>query len=185
MRTFIAAEIGSAAKEKIADAVKDLEKKDLPVKWVSKENLHITLKFIGDIDGSLSEKTVLAVKAALKGTGSFDIELGGLGTFPAGRLPRIIWIGIKKGALELAAIAGGIDRELEAQGICGKEEKAFSAHVTIGRVKGPGPGKIEEALKGLKDAGFGMVKIESIDIMKSSLAPDGPVYGLIEKIGLK
>ncbi len=175
MRLFIAARIPTAIQNEIADFIDQFLKLPGRVKWVEPHNIHITLKFLGETDAKLLESVIAAAKNAATGVGAFEIALRGCGVFPNMRAPRVFWIGIDDPQKKLAAIAAALDRELTPLGF-EPEKRAFSPHLTLGRVKEP------EQLEALKvaftKATFGPValKINAIHLVESHLKPSGPVY---------
>jgi len=186
MRIFLSAELGDAVKDRLEKAVMDFERTGLPVKWVRRDNLHLTLKFIGEADAPVAEDIMGSLGRCTEGLKPFRITFGGLGTFPVNKPPRVIWIGIGNGAKELSELAEKIEKGLprSAAGITG--DKPFSPHLTVGRVKGSIEGNKLEELKTLAsgiDLGSGMV--ESVALVKSVLKPEGPEYGIIGKVLLK
>jgi len=134
MRAFIAAEIPEEIQQILSDAQDKLRSAAACVKWVETRNIHITLKFLGEINEDQTETVCGVVYEALRGVDAFRVSLSGLGAFPGRGHPRVIWAGIDKGAGELRAIAERLRKMPEG---CGKaaEERPFSAHITLGRVK--------------------------------------------------
>jgi 2'-5' RNA ligase len=185
VRTFIALDIGDDIKEKIGCAVEELKKTGLPVKWVDKKNLHITLKFIGELKEGEIENLAGVAEKACEGEKAFEVNFKDIGVFPTEKSPRVIWAGIEKGACYVSSLAKKIDCALSADNICKKEERKFKNHVTIGRVRDPGRVlDFSTVLGNYKDADFGSSKINGLYILKSTLTPDGPLYEVIKKIGL-
>lgn len=175
MRTFIAIDLSGEDKEKLTHLQADLRKSDADVKWVNPENIHLTLKFLGEI----SEQQVNQVKEALDkitpGFKPFEMSLSGLGAFPKLDYPRVIWIGIEKGKKETEEIAKKIEDELSKLGFP-KEERPFTAHLTIGRVRS---GKNKEALKEkVLSAHSSELSqfVSCITLYQSKLTPNGPIY---------
>ncbi len=175
MRLFIAARIPQEIQEEIGDFMDQFLKLPGRVKWVEPHNIHITLKFLGETEQRLLEQVKAATKIAATGVGNFEIALRGCGVFPNPRSPRVFWIGIDDPQRKLASIASALDRELTPLGF-EPEQRAFSPHLTLGRVKEP------EQLEALKaafaKATFGPIslKIETIHLVESHLKPSGPVY---------
>ncbi|MFC1510804.1 RNA 2',3'-cyclic phosphodiesterase [Candidatus Margulisiibacteriota bacterium] len=168
MRTFISVELPDEVKQKIAELIEELKKTGANVRWVKPENLHITLKFLGEVDDKKLDKLIAAATKAAAGTGSFKARFTGLGTFPAGKSPRVIWVGTAEGGDELCTLA----KALEETG------REFRPHITIGRVR---------KLKGIEyvqDKEFGAMVVDRISIMSSTLTPNGPVYKKLGEVQL-
>ncbi|MBN1383777.1 MAG: RNA 2',3'-cyclic phosphodiesterase [Elusimicrobia bacterium] len=181
MRLFIAVNINDENKNKIVQIQTGLKNDITDIKWVEKENLHLTLKFLGEVaDGRLD-----ALKKRIKETGSltkdFEIDFCNLGVFPKETFSRILWIGIDKGQDGLKSLAQKLEDSLEAAGFK-KEKRPFSAHLTIGRFKKPKPCKIS----GLpyKEEKFSET-VEKISLVKSTLTSKGPIYEVIEGFKLE
>lgn len=185
MRVFIASDISDDAKEKLGSVIEDLNRTGMPAKWVSKKDLHITFKFIGEVKEDKVEGLIESVERSCRGEKAFNILLNGIGAFPDQKEPRVIWAGIKEGAGNVANLAKKIEDVLSADNICKKEERGFKDHVTIGRIKDNARvSDFSTALRGLKDVSLGSSRLDSVNIMKSTLRPEGPVYKVIKKIAL-
>jgi len=143
MRTFIAIELSDELKASLARVQSHLKCSDADVKWVEKENIHLTLKFLGEI----TEDKAANIKTIMDKIGSsskpFKISLKDIGAFPNTESPRIIWVGLNKGAEESAEITKRLEEELSKIGF-EFETRPFAAHLTIGRVRSL---KNKEALK--------------------------------------
>jgi len=184
IRTFIAIEIETKVKDDIAVWQSKLKKVADGVKWVDKNNIHITLKFLGNIEESQITDIKKAIEKSIEGIKSFEIEIKGEGCFPNINRPRVIWIGVERGKDILKEIAKNLENECEKLGFK-KEKRPFSPHLTIGRVK-----RFMKSLtmlrKFLEENDFPAKKFTATEIvlMKSDLKPTGPVYTPIEKIKL-
>jgi len=184
MRAFIAIEVPKDVKENIGGIIEKMKKFDAKVKWVKPENLHVTLKFLGEVQERYIGNLASLTEDALKGKSSFEVHFGGTGSFPGGKNPRVIWIGTSKGWEREKELAESIDEKLSKAGY-EKEEREFSSHMTIGRVKERR--NIEALLKALdeeKDKEFGSTIVDHVNIMKSTLTTKGPIYEVIKKIDL-
>ncbi len=181
MRLFIAVELTEEIKKKISELVEDLKKEVAGVSWVEGKNLHLTLKFLGEVEEEKVGKVTALLNEAAQGRGGIKARFEGLGTFPAGRSPRIIWVGMSEGSSELAGLAEEIEKRFSGAGFR-KEEKRFASHVTIGRIKEAG--NIKEKLSGSVKAVFGEELIGAVALMKSTLSPKGPVYEKLKEVAL-
>ena len=184
MRLFIAIELSPQIRDTLAQIQSHLKYAAADVKWVEKDNIHLTLKFLGEIAEEKAEK----IKAILDEIGSqirpFEISLKEIGVFPKIEYPRIIWVGIDKGALEAKELAERIDGELSKIGFQ-LESRPFASHLTIGRVRSP---KNREALiEKLKTAENSHLsasshqQITSVILFQSALTPKGPIYTKLHK----
>jgi 2'-5' RNA ligase len=177
MRAFIAIELSNEIRDAIAQIQSHLKYSGADVKWVEKDNIHLTLKFLGEITEEKCEKIKTILDEIGKSTKTF--ELSGpfcIGAFPNINYPRVIWIGLDKGAKEAAVLAEKIDEALSRIGFQ-KESRPFAAHLTIGRVRSQ---KNKEALKekisNLQLATCSLQLIRSVSVFQSALTPKGPIY---------
>jgi 2'-5' RNA ligase len=166
----------SAMRGRLSDAVEPLRAGNYPVKWVQAEALHVTIRFLGEVDEDKRDPIQQALVAAVGDTRAFNLPVGEFGTFPPVKQPRVIWVGCETPpALEL--VADGVERQLAGVGFP-VEGRPFRPHVTIGRVRRDArPGQLE----GLRDQlasleFFEEPNIESVDLMRSHLGPNGPRY---------
>jgi 2'-5' RNA ligase len=178
MRTFIAIEIPKHIRKKVDNFIADDKKRELPIKWVKFENLHITLKFLGEIDENKKEEITLVIKELGKKYARFNMNLQKLGCFPNPRNPRVLWIGVALGSEKLIEIANELEEQLARFGF--KKEKRFHAHLTIGRIKKFC--KIDDILA--KNIDTEIFSADSIIFFKSTLKPEGPIYEELDKFSL-
>lgn len=185
MRTFIAIELSDDIRKTLAQAQSHLRYAGADVKWVKEENIHLTLKFLGEA----SEEKCAMVSSILDEIGKsvrpFDISLKNIGAFPKIEFPRVIWVGLDKGAKESTELAAKIDKALSKIGFQ-EETRPFAAHLTIGRVRSP---KNKEALKekidGFRISAVGCQPVQSLALFKSTLTPNGPIYSKLHESRLE
>ncbi len=175
MRTFIAVEISEAQKRAIAGLERDLKRSDAAISWVRPENVHITLKFLGEVPEERLQDVFRITEEVCSASVSFAVDIRDTGVFPAMKRPRVIWVGIGRGKDELKKISELLDIHLARQGFP-REERPFKPHVTIGRVKGPR--NIQKAIRRLQEIEFeaGSYIADKVVVMKSELKPGGAVY---------
>ena len=163
MRAFIAIDI--PFNSKIGEMQDSIEG---GVKKVERENMHITLKFLGEIE----EKILPEIESIVEDckVEEFTIKLHGIGFFPNERYVKVIWIGIE-GYEPVERMARCIDEKLARMGF--KRERSYVPHLTVARAKGPVNLK---ALEKFRDFDFGEISVEEVRIKKSTLTPKGPVY---------
>jgi len=184
MRLFIAVELTDEVIKNMVEMINELKETGAAVKWVEASNLHVTMKFLGWVEDRKIDNVIELASKAAAGTGGFKIKLEGTGTFPPGKSPRVLWVGITEGGDKLGKIAVSLEENLSRAGYR-SEEREFSSHVTIGRIKNnEGVDKLKEKIGRYKDTGFGEAWIDSIAIMKSTLTPRGPVYEKIKEVKL-
>jgi 2'-5' RNA ligase len=180
IRTFIAVNLDPAIRARIGEAEQDFKIKG--IKLVDPELIHVTLKFLGNVEEGRIDEIADALEKVE--TAPFTANVRGIGGFPNARSPRVIWIGA-----EPAEAFGELNRQVEDRlaDIGFEREGRFNAHVTIGRVKFSDPEQ-KQRLPGLfeKYSGFeaGSMKVDRIYIMKSTLGPKGPKYEALREIVL-
>ncbi|MCS7151875.1 MAG: RNA 2',3'-cyclic phosphodiesterase [Endomicrobia bacterium] len=187
MRTFIAVELEKNILDTIGDFIfKTYREIDSnKISWVKKENLHITLKFLGEINEKQVEVVKSVLDSVVKNIKEFKIIIEGIGVFPKIDFPRVLWLGIKDGAQKISELANFIDNELSNKGFA-KEQKEFVAHLTIARIKQVRRlSEIVNYVEKYKNQHFGSSKVNSITFFQSILKPEGPEYKPIVKIFLK
>ena len=170
-----AIEIPQQIRTKINSLQNKLKKEFHNVKWVEEKNLHLTLKFLGEIDEI--EPIVRTIKKILAQIAGFEASLAGLGGFPQNNRARVIWIGVNMGETILAKLMEDLDRELVACGIPAESRKKVP-HLTIGRVR---RGFIK-----LPDYEFESDRfpVKELVLFKSTLTPQGPIYEPLKKFSL-
>lgn len=147
------------------------------MKHVEPDNLHLTLKFLGDIEKPQVDKiSEMVSEVSFK---SFNMSVENVGVFPNIRRPSTIWAGISEGVLELTRIFNEVDCKLSKLGF-EKERRRFHPHITISRVRsGRNREKLVEELMRLSDYRFGEDRVDNIALKKSVLTPKGPIYSTL------
>ena len=178
MRLFVALEIPPAVRENLAALVRDLRAIAPQPKWVRAENLHITLKFIGEVADTKLE----AIRQALgkvRSEAPVTLDFRGLGFFPNEKYPRVFWAGMEASA-NLKGLAADIDRAMEKLGIP-REQRPFSPHLTLARFEPPGlPEKLRAAIQENATREFGSVAAREFHLIESKLKPGGAEYTTLE-----
>ena len=188
LRAFIAIETPPGIQQAIAEATAELRRAvGSLVRWVPVQNMHLTLKFLGDVAPSKVDTLSQMLRTEVEVVPCFDMHLGVVGVFPSHKRPRVIYIGIQAPAA-LEALQRGIE---SAAGRLGyeSEERGFSPHLTIGRVK-QGLTAAEQQLirRTLEDTTIdspGTARVDSVHLYKSDLKPGGSVYTRLYSAALK
>jgi 2'-5' RNA ligase len=181
IRSFIAILLTDAVREAVAAATERLRPLCGAVAWVPPQNLHVTLQFLG----GQSEERLAAAEAGLDDAAArsapIDVTVHGIGAFPGLERPRILWIGMAQGALEVRALQARVADALAAQGFP-REDRPWHPHLTIGRVfderrwrRDAGP-PLRSALAQLATTTFGTLPIAEVALMRSDLSPAGARY---------
>jgi RNA 2',3'-cyclic 3'-phosphodiesterase len=178
MRLFVALEIPSAVRENLARLLQSLRAVSQQTRWVRPENLHVTLKFIGEA----AEAKLAAVRSALAGVRSDEpvtLDFRGLGFFPNEKHPRVFWAGIEASP-NLKTLAADIDAATERLGIP-REQRPFSPHLTLARFEPPRlPEKLRAAIQENAGREFGLLRTSQFHLIESKLKPSGAEYTTLE-----
>ncbi|MGD0596100.1 MAG: RNA 2',3'-cyclic phosphodiesterase [Sedimentisphaerales bacterium] len=188
MRVFIAIDIDDKIRKAIADLQKqiaskvDVKKGDL--KWVEPNNIHLTLKFLGEISDEQVAETSEIANTVAQAHQKFNLEIESVGSF-GGRSAKVVWVGAGKGTDALLALQKDLD-DLLAQAGYPKEEREFSAHLTLCRVNHPMAGiKMGEAIKQFSNLKLGSIAADALCVYQSQLTSAGPTYTLLQSFKLK
>ncbi len=176
IRTFIAVELP----QEIHDALKQLQdvlRASMPdVRWTRSSNIHLTLKFLGDVETSRIDAISEALKNIACQFTPFTTSLAGVGAFPNSRKPRVVWVGLKKGADELVDMAKQIEGSMKRLGFP-REKRRFNPHLTVGRIRRlEHPALMTEALERPDVGELGGFTVQRIALIKSQLDPAGSIY---------
>lgn len=175
LRCFIAIDIGSSIKKEIGEFVDSLKKYDSDIKWVSPENVHLTLKFLGDTPQDNLPGIGDSLRKAIFSYRPFYIKIHGTGLFPNRKNPRVIWVGLEN-TETIGSLKGDIEDAMSSFGYQ-REDKDFRPHLTVGRVRShKGMIGILKELDNFREKDFGSVEVDGIKLMKSELNPKGAKY---------
>jgi 2'-5' RNA ligase len=181
-RGFIAVDI--PANKKIQEIEKEIKQTNPNIKLVETENIHITLKFLGDVQETLIDNIEQIITSAIQGVQPFSVKLQHTGVFPNVNYIKIIWIGIYDNGI-LSTITSKLEDQLESLGFP-KEQRGFSPHLTIGRVKtAEHKEKLLQIIRKYEQEEFGDLIIDRVLLKKSELTPKGPIYSNLKEIILK
>jgi 2'-5' RNA ligase len=170
IRAFIAVRIPEAVLAQLISAQDQLKRKFAGVSWTRAEAMHVTLQFLGNVESARLPELQTALRRATAQIQSFDMELAGLGSFDN----RVLWAGVIRGTEPLSGLAEAVRRATKGFG-AHKEERAFSAHVTLGRFRRPGRG-VAAALREIPAPAFGLWRVGEIELIRSELSPHGSRY---------
>jgi 2'-5' RNA ligase len=157
------------------------------VRWVAPDNIHLTLKFLGDVAAATMPALQQAIADACAGTPPFTLNLAGAGAFPNTRHPNVLWVGVSGEVERAAQLAQRIDDACATLGFA-REERPFSPHLTLGRVQRDArPGErqwIGELIENASVGNLGELRVERVSVMKSELRPGGSVYTRLAEVRL-
>lgn len=184
IRAFLAVELPESLRQEVAAFQSQLKTARGDVKWVELDNLHLTLKFLGNIEESQLPSLKETLAAGVREIPPFAVHLEGIGAFPGTMNPRVIWVGASEGKESLIELAQAAERTCSDLGFT-PEDRPFSAHLTIGRVRSRE--RLAPLIKKLQAAEFrGSVPapVEKIVLFQSTLSPRGPTYTPLGEIPL-
>jgi 2'-5' RNA ligase len=172
-RAFIAVEVGGLSRILAVD--EELKRTHGDLKIVDADNIHLTIKFLGNVEEDSSEKIVKSMKVAVAKLEPFDMVVKGLGAFPSDDDVRIVWVGVEDPA-PVEAIFKNVEKGMKKLGFK-PEDRGFTPHVTVARVRSPrNLPRIKDVLAAHADDEFGVVKVDTLFLKKSFLTNEGPVY---------
>ena len=189
IRSFIAIELPREVKQALVSLQEKLKAAGgAPVKWVDPGSIHLTLKFLGDIDSGITGGITAALEEAARGTHPFSVEVSGLGVFPNPRRVQVVWVGLtgeldKLNQLQKRIEAALVPLDFKVEG------RAFTPHLTLARVRDyAGPDARQKLGQLIEKAGFDaktVIKVNAVQLMRSQLTREGPIYTKISTIELK
>jgi len=183
MRLFVAVSLPSEIRDRLAAVQDQLRHVQADVSWVRTENIHVTMKFLGETEEKRLRRIRPALGEVALAGATFSLEVFGAGSF-GGRVPRVVWVGVRQGAQTLTQLAERIEVALARVGFA-KERRAFTAHLTLGRVRSPrNADALLVALQAFQTEPFGTFMATEFALMQSELHPAGSVYTVLERFAL-
>ena len=174
VRAFLAIDLDDDLKPKIHKIIKEFKKTDARIKYVELANLHLTLKFFGEIDTNGLELLEEKITNVVSDFEPFDIKIKSCGAFPNNNRIKVIWVGIEDDSI-IRDLHDKLDKEFASIGF--DKDKKFSTHLTIGRMKaGKNKDKVKSTIEEFSDVEIGEMKVNKISLKKSTLKPSGPIY---------
>jgi 2'-5' RNA ligase len=188
IRTFIAIELTAECRESLAGVQKRLIPAGKGVKWVRPEAIHLTLKFLGNIDEAQVEPVSEAMAQAAASCPPLRLRLKGVGAFPGVSRPRVVWVGVVGDTQPLGALQRDLEARLARLGF-EPEARAFSPHLTVGRVRdfpssGRGKSPLAEAIVALSGLELEEFEAGELILFRSELRPGGAVYTRLRQAAL-
>lgn len=188
MRCFIAIDIDSNNRAALGDLQQrlksevDVKKSD--VKWVNPANIHLTLKFLGEIRDEQVVDVCNITKEVAGRHDSFELDVESVGHF-GGRSARVLWVGTGKGRENLLQLQKDLEQQLASAG-WPPEKRAYSGHLTLCRIRNPKAGiKLAQAAEQYKDFKVGTMPADSVSVFQSELTPAGPIYTVLGNYKLR
>lgn len=174
IRAFLAIDVDDDLKPRINKIIKEFKQIDTKIKYVELANLHLTLKFFGDIDTNGLKLLENAIADVVSEFEPFKINITGCGAFPNTNHIKVIWVGIEDDSI-LKDLHDRLDKEFARIGF--DRDRKFSTHLTIGRMKSAkNKDKVKSTIEEFDDFEIGEMEVSKISLKKSTLTPRGPIY---------
>jgi 2'-5' RNA ligase len=185
IRAFVAFKIPKDVLAYIRSIQAALSAGGIAMRWTSVGNVHLTLKFLGNIQRTDAEKVLEVMESAVRETPPIHLTAKGIGIFPGLRRPRVLWIGLKGDAAPLIDLQHRLDEGLAALGFA-REPRPFKAHLTIGRARGPiDPGRLVSLMETAGASESPQFRSDNLILFQSELFPSGPVYTELKEAALR
>jgi len=183
MRVFIGIQFDEETRRDIETFLSPFKRISSPIKWIKPENIHLTLKFIGEVSSAQYKEIKTALINRQYTTGPLDIDFSGCGTFSRGYLINIFWLGIRQNP-KLEALYRDVEEALQKKGIP-PEKRPFKPHITLGRNKREfNAGQLMSLIEKRASEPVSRFRARSFQLFKSELFKTGPVYTIQEEISL-
>lgn len=183
MRSFIAIELPETVSAALAEFQQEFKKCGADVRWIKPDNIHLTLKFLGNIDEKNIDEIVKIIKEVCIKYNMFTLEVRGIGVFPNIKSPRVLWVGINGNGV-LAELQREIEDGMASLGF-ESESRRFTPHLTLGRFRSSmGKKNLFDKIELHKNDSFGLIEVKSISLMRSDLNPAGARYTKIAGVFL-
>jgi 2'-5' RNA ligase len=182
LRTFIAVELDPGLRDRCVALQEKLARTGTDVKWVEQENIHVSLLFLGEVGDREVPDVCRVVSDCCTQQEGFTLTLEGVGCFPNPRRPRVVWVGVSDGAPELAKLHEALEPPLLELGCYRREERQYTPHITLGRVKSDHPtDRLAVALARSGNWRGGSMEVREVHVLSSELTPKGPIYTVLSR----
>jgi 2'-5' RNA ligase len=179
MRLFFGVGLPSGVRKEVRNFCSSVKEKLPNMKWVEEENLHITLRFLGEVDAEKNTSLIRLSDEASREIKAFPVTPGALGAFPNPERARVFWWGVSEGAQECTSLFEKLEARLVKNGFPA-EEKAFHPHITLARLKFPAPLPLEK----IRAYSFSPFTCNQFTLYESVLRPEGPLYKIVKEFRL-
>ena len=186
IRAFIAVDVNRSVRDRAEELIRLLADSGTDVKWVEPHNLHLTLKFLGDVQLTETAAVCDAVAKAAEGIGPFDLAFRSAGAFPDVKRPRTLWLGVQDDSRQLGRLFKNLEDRLQKLRFS-KESRKFEPHLTIGRLRhgGTTSSALSELLAKQAHFDAGTTTINQVIVYSSQLTPGGPIYDALGRVALR
>lgn len=185
MRLFVAVNLPSEIREEMWTAARRLREAGFPVRWVKAAQLHLTLRFLGEVREAERSKLEPALEETVCGRRRFSVRLGGVGAFPSPRCPRVVWVGVR-GPPDLGELQRAVDARVRELGLP-SEPRAFHPHVTLGRARRSAERSAFDAFETVAPTvGYAAdFEVKSVEMMRSELGRAGARHSVLSSFRLR
>lgn len=185
VRCFVAVNLPGPLREEIGEFFAALRGSVRGVRWVPAANLHLTLKFLGDVESGQVSRVANAIAGALEESPPVEVAFSGAGVFPPRGRPRVVWLDLSAGAEGITSLQREVERSLEPLGFL-PERRPFTPHLTVGRVKNlRDAAPLLSAVAAAGEREWGGFTASSVDLVRSELFPTGARYSILREVRLK
>ena len=191
MRLFVAVDIDSGVRQKIADFCDELRQRAKAlaprarIAWARTDQLHVTVRFVGEVEAAQGTAIAAALQPELA-IESFNMIVKGTGAFAPSGAPRVFWAGIANGAGELSAIEQEVSGRLAACGVeLEREGRPYRPHLTLARVRDASGLRSAPLFEALSGRGFGVTRVDAITLFESRTSPRGATYESLQRTPLR
>ena len=191
MRLFIAVDVSAEVTARAARIIDRLREAGVEAAWVAREQMHLTLHFLGDdVDDADLHRICLAIDEAAATVPPFRLDFRGVGVFPDAARPRVAWLGVHEGAVELGRLHAALAERLTPLGFP-PEARAYRPHLTLGRFRGgrggagAGSDRLIAALEACRDADGGSASVQRVCLYESRLAREGAEHDRLHAAPLR
>jgi 2'-5' RNA ligase len=181
IRTFVAVDLPEALRLRLGELIDRLSSGAGRgvVRWVRPEGIHLTLKFLGEVEYVKIEGISRTIRTVAQGHSAFRVQVAGVGCFPNPQKPRVVWVGVKGQVGALVGLQSDLERALGGMGF-EREDRPFSPHLTLGRVRREASpvdaARVGALIAGQPEEMLGEVEVEKVTLFQSDLLPTGPIY---------
>jgi 2'-5' RNA ligase len=185
LRTFLAIDLGKAIRDRCLALQETLSRGGAEVKWVEGENVHLTLLFLGEVEDRDLPALCQTVADCCVLHNPFTLSVESVGCFPNPRRPRVVWVGVGAGSAEVCALHDALEPPLLELGCYRREDRAYTPHITLGRVRGErSTPALAAALTRQANWRGGETEVREVRVLSSELTPQGPIYTVLSRAKL-
>jgi len=174
MRVFLAVDLDSEVRGRLAELQRELRPLARRARWIPAEGLHLTLRFFGEVSGEVVESLAAGLSKAFEGLPAFALDFRGCGVFPDRGNPRVLWVGVPKPPPALFELQSRAEAVAHALGFA-PERRRFEPHLTVARFRKPERG-IDTIVSSCRERDFGVTQIAEVVLFESHLSPAGASY---------